>query len=465
MLVACLVEGLLLSLASAAEPVAEAELGEGVGLTVYNQGFAIVKERRKMELPRGRSVVKFGNVADTIVPETVQFESLRPAGGARVVEQNYEFDLVSADKLLDKYIDKKIGLVTRDGSLIEGRLLAFDWGELILATDDGVEMVPRGEGPGGENIKDIRFASLPEGLLTKPTLVWQVEAAQAGNHLVKVAYRADEIAWRVDYRVRCDADGATLGLAGWATITNDSGATFKDARVKLMAGHLHLVKEPGLFGSGAFGGGGGFAKSEPAFEEKACAEYHLYTLGRRATIKDRQTKQIELIDIEGIPVKRKYVYRPEWGKKVGVVLAFKNDEKVRKGLGIPLPKGPIRVYQVDTDGQVEFIGQDGIDHTPEKEEVKVRIGYAFDIVVERTQTQEEKLGVRSNEEDWRVRVRNHKDVPITVELIEPLDGSVNWRIVRKSREYREKDYRTIAFDVDVPANAERVVTYAVRYQL
>ncbi len=443
---------------AAAKTVAEAELGEGVGLTVYNQDFAVVKERRKMDLPAGRSTVKFKDVAATIVPETVQFSSLAPADDARVIEQNYEFDLVSADKLLDKYIDKSISVVSRDGQVFDGELLSFDGSQLVLAGEAGIQLIPR-----GKNVKDIRFSSLPEGLLTKPTLVWLVDSRQAGEHLVKVAYRANNMTWRVDYRARCDADGAMLDLAGWVTVTNKSGTTYGDAQLKLMAGDVHVVEEVKRVRRRAEDRYARAKAARAAFEEKAFAEYHLYTLSQPTTLKDRQTKQIELINVETIPVERKYLYRGE-GNKVAVVLEFKNSKETREGLGIPLPKGPIRVYQVDADKQVEFLGKDAIDHTPKDEEVKVRIGYAFDLVGERTQLKERRPSKKISEKDWRIRLRNHKDAPVRIELIERLEGWANWEILDPSQEYEKKDYRTIVFTVDVPANAERVVTYTVRYE-
>jgi len=214
------------------------KLGEGVGLTVYNQNLAIVRQRRIIDLKAGRSEVKFKDVTATIVPETVQFRSLSPAGDATVIEQNYEFDLVNAGKLLNKYIDKQIGLVTRDGDLIEGRLLSFDNAQLVLANQAGLEMIPR-----GKNVKDIRFSALPGGFLTRPTLVWQVKAQHAGPHLVQVAYRANQINWRVDYRAVTDPQGKLMDLSGWVTVNNRSGMTYRNARLKLMAGDVHVVEE------------------------------------------------------------------------------------------------------------------------------------------------------------------------------------------------------------------------------
>jgi hypothetical protein len=437
-----------------------ADEGPGVGLTVYNQDFAIIRERRSMPITAGRSEVKFKDVAASIVPDTVHFRSLRPTDDATVIEQNYEFDLVNAGKLLDKYIDKDISLITRDGSLVEGKLMSFDEGQLVMAGKEGIEMVPR-----GKNIRDIRFSALPGGLLTQPTLVWLINAKQAGDHMVEVSYRANSVNWRVDYRAMTDADGKILDLSGWVTIDNRSGRTYEDARLKLMAGEVHVVQPPSSRRvPAAMGRAVMLAEKAPdLFEEKAFAEYHLYELSRPATLKDRQTKQIELINIDQVPVDRKYQYRGE-GDKVNVILEFKNAKETREGLGIPLPKGPIRVYQMDADKQSEFLGMDSIEHTPKNEDVKIRIGTAFEIKGERVQTNQRKPSERVEEQDWRIRLRNHKDQPVKVEVLEQLQaGNRNWEIRKPSQDWKKKDFKTITFDVDVPANGEATVTYSVRY--
>jgi len=445
-----------------AKAVDEADLGPGVSLTVYNQNFAIVKERRPMEFARGVGTVKFGDVAATIVPETVQFSSLDASKPVNVLEQNYEFDLVSADKLLAKYIDKRITVVGRDGGLTEGTLLSSDAAQLVLTTDRGIELVPR-----YKNVKDILFSSLPGGLLTKPTLVWKVNAKQAGEQLIKVAYRADNMTWRVDYRAVAAADETTLDLAGWVTINNNTGTTFKDAGVKLMAGDVNLVRDD--IGRLAQGGSAGAEMAnklgrQPGFAEKSFAEYHLYTLGRNTTLASAETKQIELIDIERIPVQKKYLSKPDFGNRVGVVLEFKNSKATVEGLGIPLPKGPFRVYQRDIDGQSEFVGADAIDHTPKDEPVRIRIGYAFELVVERTQTaNRQRAAEHWIEQDWQITLRNHKDSAVTVVVEEPVGAYVNWDIIAKSQDFVKKDFRTLDFTVDLPANGEKKITYTVRY--
>jgi hypothetical protein len=437
----------------------EAGLGPGVSLTVYNQNFAVVKERRLMQLAQGTSEVRFPDVAATILPESVQFTSLRPTG-AKVLEQNYEFDLLSAEKLLDKYIDKKISIVGRDGSLIEGTLLAADSAQLMLSGPGGVQLIPR-----QKNVKDIQFSSLPEGLLLRPTLVWKVRSQKPGEHLVKIAYGATGINWRVDYRAVASADEKAMDVAGWVTINNQTGTTFQDAGLKLMAGDVHLVEQAKTRERlTEFAALSWAAAARPAFEEKSFAEYHLYTLGRRTTLANAQTKQIELLEVEKIPVSKVYLYQPGFGNRVATILEFKNSKATAPGLGIPLPKGPFRVYQRDSDGQAEFVGRDEIDHTPKDELVRIRIGYAFDLAAERTQTANRRqAGVNWNEQDWRILLRNHKDQPVTIVVEEPLNGNLNWRILRPSHEYKKKDFRTTEYKVEVPANGQTIITYTVEY--
>jgi hypothetical protein len=440
-----------------AEPVPEAEQAEGLSLTIYNQDFVVVKERRHMDLKQGRSTIRFRDVAATIVPESVQFSVLREPDIARVAEQNYEFDLVNADKLLDKYIDREIGVVTRDGEVLKGVLLSFDAEQLVLKTARGIDVVPR-----GNNVKDVQFSALPGALLTRPTLVWQLDSRKTAGELVKVAYRADRMNWRVDYRVRVNAAGDKMDLAGWVTVTNNTGTSYKDAQVKLMAGDVHVVKQndrPGPTGATESQAKNGHG--QPQFTEKSFAEYHLYQLGRKTSVKDRQTKQIELLDVEGIPVTRKYAYRGE-GDKVAVVLEFKNTETLTPGLGIPLPTGPTRVFQRDQDGELEFAGMDNLDHTPKDELLNVRLGYAFDLAGER-KILAQRAGGNSSEQDVEIRLRNHKTEAVAIDVIEGINGRSNWALLKQSGTSVQRDVNTLVFPVELKPNSEAVVTYTIRY--
>ena len=439
-----------------AKVVPEAEQGEGVTLTVYNQDFVVVKERRTMDLQQGRSSVRFRDVAATIVPETVQFSTLNHADAARVVEQNYEFDLVSADKLLDKYIHREIAVVMQDGQLLKGRLLSFDPEQLVLKTPGGIELVPR-----SHNVKDVQFSALPGGLLTRPTLVWQLDAKSTGKELVKVAYRANQMNWHVDYRASLNQPGDKLDLAGWVTVANNTGTTYKDAQIKLMAGDVHVVQEarpPAPLAQRRFAGA---AKAVPAFTEKSFAEYHLYELGRKTTVKDHETKQIELLDVTGIPVVRHYAYRGQ-GNKVEVLLQFKNDKAVREGLGVPLPKGTVRVFQHDRDGQLEFAGTDSLDHTPKNELVSVRLGYASDLTAERLQTNLQG-GFNQQAQSFEIRLRNHKTESVVVDVIERINGHANWTMLKQSQPFTQRDVNTLVFLAALKPNTEAVVSYTIQY--
>jgi len=319
--------------------------------------------------------------------------------------------------------------------------------------------------PRGNNVKDIRFDSLPEGLLLKPALVWKVRSKKPGEHLVRIAYTASRINWRVDYRAVTSADEKTLDVAGWVTIDNRTGTTFKDASLKLMAGDLHLVQKGG--GAGMMEGEGlvpNVAGKAPV-EERSFAEYHLYTLQRPTTLANAQIKQIELLKVEKIPATKTYLYRPDLGHRVAAVLEFKNSKTTCPGLGIPLPAGPFRLYQRDADGQPEFIGRDGIGHIPKDEPVRLKLGMAFDLFADRAlMVTRKKAGRKWEEQGWKVLVRNHKDEAVDVTIEEPLHHPErNWKILSPSHEYKKKDFRTLEYQLQVPANGQAEVTYTVQY--
>jgi hypothetical protein len=436
------------------KPLPEAEQGEGVSLTIYNQDFVVVRERRLMTLPKGRGSVRFADVAATIVPETVQFTPLGQPDAARVVDQSYEFDLVSANKLLDKFIDLPITVVTQGGAELKGKLLTFDNAHLTLQGPDGsVDLVPR-----AGNVRDVQVAKLPEGLLTRPTLVWTVEGQAPGKQLVKVAYGAEKMTWRVDYRSRVNQAGDKMDLAGWVTVTNETGNTFKDAQVKLIAGDIHLAEPKALRARFSSMGVGQVVVAAGQITEKAFAEYHLYELGRKSTLADHATKQIELLDVSGIPVIQRYAV-PRNEDRVAVLLEFKNSDKTVKDLGIPLPKGPVRVFQRGADDAFEFVGEDAIDHTPKDELVKLRLSYAFDLKVQR-KTLAERVNKDRRELDKEVRLRNHKAAQVQVEVLE--DIGQGWTVMKNSLNYSVPDSRTLRFDAEVPANGETVITYTIR---
>jgi len=464
----------------AAKP-AGTEARPGVRLTIYD-GFALVKDRRMLdeELRAGLNVIRFRDVASTIEAESVHFRSLTDPA-ATVVEQNYEFDLVSADKLLRKYIDRPIQVFTKDGRMYEGVLMSFDARQLVLAEDKvagPIFMVER-----GENIKRIVFSSLPEGLLTRPTLVWEVAAEKPGRHLVEVSYIARNIKWRADYNLVISPDDRAIDLSGWVTIQNQTGTGYADAHVKLLAGDPRIDRTRRRYGWGQEYYKT-LSKLAPTAEvgkerSRAFGEYRIYDLPEKTTVANNQIKQIELITAAAVPVTKTYLYdgakirwyryQRNWdrsfgreqNKKVQVLIELEN--RADRNLGIALPKGKCRVYKKDEDGSLEFIGEDVIDHTPRDEKVVLYIGDAFDIVGERKQTDFRKLSDRVIEEAFEIKLRNHKKEPVTVKVLEKLYRWSEWRILKKSHPFEKLDSRTIVFPVTVE-HKEVVVTYRVRYQ-
>jgi len=451
---------------------------EGVALTIYNQNFAVVRERRKVNVEEKIGTVRFSDVASQIDGTSVSFKSITDPNAA-VLEQNYEYDLVSADKLLEKYIEKQIGVLTKDGSRYSGTLLSFDGNQLVIRQADdkaGIVMVQR-----GDNVKDIQFGALPEGLITKPTLVWKLATEMVGEQLIEVAYQTGGINWQADYNAVLNAKDTALDLGGWVTINNQSGATYKEAKLKLMAGDVRRAEQPqvqymAMAAAKAFRGG------VAGFEEKAFFEYHLYTLGRPATVAQNQTKQIELLKTAGVPVKKVFLYEgapqyrfygglnqdtnygsEESNKKVKVLIEVKNSKE--NHMGMALPKGKMRLYKRDeADGSLEFIGEDEIDHTPKDEMVRLHIGDAFDVVGERKRTNF-KVDVSGHvmTESFEIRVRNHKTEPVEVLVKETLYRGNNWEIIESNQKWTKYDSNTIHFPVKVDKDGEQVITYTVRY--
>lgn len=442
----------------------------GQALTVYNN-FAVVKDIRELDLAGNVSTIQFRDVAKRIDPTSVHFKSLTDPAGTSVIEQNYEYDLVSADKMLDKYIDHQLAVTTEDGSRYTGKLLSFDHNQLVMAADGGgLEMIQR-----PNNVRNISFTSLPKGLLTRPTLVWQVAAQNPGKHLSQVTYQTTGLSWRADYNVVINADDTAMDLSGWVTMNNQSGATYTDAKIKLIAGDVRRVQPPQVRQRAVFKAEAmemDAAAAPPGFAQKSFFEYHMYTLGRPTTVKENQVKQIELLTAAEVPVLKRYVFEPGgryWHRrygdkdeyKVNVFIEFKNDKA--SNMGMPLPKGKVRVYKRDDtgDGDLEFVGEDQIDHTPRDEELRLYIGDAFDLVGEKKVKKQEQ-GRRWRKQEIELKLRNHKDTKATIRVREHL-GHGNWKISNESHKFNKVDAKTVEFDIPVEPRGETVLTYTVDY--
>ena len=447
----------------AAEPASP-----GVGLTIYNDNFAVVREARKMNFEKGQNTVRFTGVASAIDPTSVKFACLSSPGMVSVLEQNYEYDLVNSESLLKRYIDKQVMIALKgsgsdSGKSVEGTLLAAVGQDLIVKGSNGIEVI------GLAGVEEIKLKELPEDLVTRPTLVWLAQAQKAGEQLCEVAYTTGAIGWKADYTAVLNADDTALDFSGWVTIDNKSGAGYKDATLKLIAGDVRRIQPVPPRGMVIRTALNAKDMAEEAFEEKAFMEYHMYTLRRKSTINNNQVKQIEFIEpAEGVKAKKIYVYDrgTRWysedsqGKgKVNVKIEFEN--KKENKLGIALPKGKVRVFKKDpADNSLQFVGEDEIGHTPKDEKLSLYIGDAFDIVAEHTLV-DSKHERRMARETHKVELRNRKDEAITVFIDEHIPAWVNWTIDPTTHKYIQKDAHTARFEVAVEANATATVQYTV----
>ena len=440
---------------------------QSTSLTIYNDNFGVVRQARQMSFQKGLNTVKFTDVASAIDPTSVNFKCLSAPGAVSILEQNYEYDLVNSDSLLKRYIDRNVTIALKGsgadtGRELSGTLLAAMGSDLILKSQaDNIEIIHRA------NVEEISLKELPDDLVTRPTLVWLADAEKASDQLCQVTYTTSQIGWNADYSALLNADETRIDFSGWVTIDNKSGATYKEATIKLIAGDVRRVVElprPGIMRKGVM-----MEAAGAAFEEKPFMEYHLYTLGRKSTINNNQVKQIEFITPAlGVPIKKLYIYergsRPIYGRgrqpdKIQIKLEFENTSEHK--LGIALPKGKVRVFKKDpADGSLEFVGEDTIDHTPRKEKLSLYIGNAFDIVAEYTLV-DSQVSRRRRVETHKVELRNRKDEVITVFIDEKLPAYVNWKIDRSTHKYKKRDARTARFEVELAADSVVEVQYTV----
>lgn len=423
-----------------------------IELTIYNQNFALVKEQRQMTLDQGLNHMAVMDVAATIEPDSVHFKSLDDPNGVAVREQNYQYDVVNSTTILNKSVGKKVKVRQYyDGQVkeIEGTLLSTPENGIVIQTANGIIINPGGE---------IQVEELPSGLVSRPTLMWLLQADKAGTQRTEVSYLANEITWQADYVAVVDPLDKYVDLTGWVTLDNKSGTTFENATLNLMAGDVHRVQEESAVMYAAAPAAMMKAR-DSQFQEKSFFEYHLYTMKDKTTVKDKESKQVSLLSANRIPAKKIYIYDGARNdKKVNVVMEVVNSKD--NNLGMPLPKGKVRVYKQDADINQHFIGEDLIDHTPKDEKVRLYLGDAFDIVGERKQMTEKAVSDREREYSYEINIRNHKDLPVTVVVAEHIYG--DWKITQASHKYNKKDAQTVEFPVEVPKNGEVKVTYTDR---
>ncbi len=429
-----------------------------VAVTVYNEDLGLVREVRSVKLEAGARELGFADVAAGIDPTSVSLRSLTAPRELSVLEQNYEYDLLTPHKLLDKYVGQVVEIHTPT-AVSKAELLSTNEGQ-VYRIGDKIYLDPPGR---------VVLPKVPENLVARPTLVWGLQNDRAGEHKLDVSYLTRGMSWKANYVLVVDEKATKANLNGWVTLNNQSGATYQNAKLTLVAGDVNRVREQFQESARAPYAMAKAYDGANQFQEQGLFEYHSYALNRKTTLKDRQTKQLSLMAAADVPTRRQYVFdaarTPIWlqnretqTQKVDVFLEFANDKASR--LGMPLPKGTVRVYQADKAGQLQFVGEDAIDHTPKDEQVKVKLGQAFDLVGERTQTGYRVIGDRTTETSYQIKLRNHKDEPVTITAIERMGG--DWEITQKSRAFKKLDAQRVAFEVKLEPSKEAVVTYTVR---
>src|SRR5499425_2790720 len=439
-----------------------------LAVTVYNSNIALVRDVRQLNLPSGPFRLKFEDIAATVNPATVHFRSLTDPEKLGVIEQNYEYDLLEPAKLLHKYVGKEVTLVrsyqennTTKHEEIKATLLADNNGPVWKIGNDIVT---------GMYAESLRFPEVPANLFDRPTLLMSLENEGGRKQQVETSYLATNLSWNSDYVLTVARDDKAADLDGWVTLTNNSGTAFHNARLQLVAGDLNRIQNAA---APAPARDMAITKAMRAeqFAQENFSEYHLYTLGRKTSVEDKESKQISLLQGSGVPVEKHFVvdgqnfyyhnqYSPGAPLKDNVMVfyKFRNDEK--SGLGMPMPAGNVRVYQKDSKSNILFVGEDRIDHTPKDELVTIHIGNAFDVISERKQTDYKRIDTHTWEMEFEITLRNHKDTPVTVQVNEPIGG--DWEMLSSTYKYTKTAAWAAQFEVPVSANGTSVLKYRIR---
>jgi hypothetical protein len=440
-----------------------------LSLTVYNSNLALVRDVRQIRLQAGVFPLRFEDVAASINPVTVHFRSLTDPSKLSVVEQNYEYDLLDPQKLLQKYVGREVTLVRAEKDAGSTR-----WVETkaqLLSDNNGPVWKVGNEIVTGMSADSYRFPELPGNLYSRPTLVWTLDNLGPSAQKVEASYLTGNMNWNADYVLTVGRDEKKADLDGWVTLANNSGVAYDNAKLQLVAGEIHEVTPAQPVAKAALRAMDMAAVGGSQFQQEGFSEYHLYTLERRTSIQNNESKQISLLTATGVPVEKylsvegqQYYYRNPQGignaipQPVKVFYRFKNEEK--GGMGMPLPAGTVRVYQADSKGNVQFAGEDSINHTPKDETLQIYVGNAFDVVCERKQTDYKKLASNLYEMEYQIDLRNHKDGPVTVEVREPLGG--DWEVENSNYKWSKLDAATIGFSIPVEKDGTSTLDYRVR---
>ena len=425
-----------------------------VDVTIYNTNLGVIKETREIELKSGTTEVFIRDV-----PTGINTSSVKIGLDGKVLEQNYRYDLANPRSLMQHFIDKKIKLVSKDAT-IEGTLISASGNSVVInSSDGGLMILPSLEG------YNIALDYMPEGLLTKPTLVWKVQSAKSGKQIADLTYQTSGMSWTAEYVATLNKDDNKLDLNAWVNVSNNSGGTFKDANLKLVAGDINRA------GPAARDFGGNYPNllgskysmaEEDLVEEKKFFEYHIYEVANKTDLLNNENKQIGMFNANDISVKKIFTYNSRGSnvekQKPAVSIEFKNSKE--NNLGLPIPKGIVRIYKDDGES-VELVGEDNVDHTAKNEEMELRIGEAFDITIDEKVVNSRKISDKVREMEYEIEVRNSKDEDIEVEINRQLWG--NWEVLSTNIDYEKENNNNISFKVKVGENGKNKLTYKIRF--
>lgn len=433
--------------------VSRAARGRDLRITAYNRDLGFVTERRRLPLARGRSAIEITDIPALIDPTSVHLTLER--NDAQIVEQDFQYDLAEPDRILQRYLDHPIEAVLKESGIRRGKLLSYDDRALVLRSEEGeISLVLRSE------VVDARLPGLPEGLRTRPTLLWLLDSQASGEADVELSYLTGGVGWHAEYVAVANEDDSSVDLAAWISLENRCGAGFTDAQLQLIAGGVHRLPMPSVPTRGEERVVIARTLGSESVHEEPLFEYHLYTVEQPVTIADRETKQIALFSNVTAPVTKSYRYEGgRHSRNVDALMEIENRED--RGLGMPLPGGAMRIYKEDSTGRLHFIGEDLVDHTPRNENIRLRLGTVFDIVGERKTAQEKRVSGNVGQEEVEVRIRNRKQEPVEVTVRESL--WYFWRILRSSHEYTPHGANTVDFKLRVPADGEEILTFTYRY--
>lgn len=427
---------------------------EDLSVTVYNNNLGVISESRSLEFKKGIGTISVRDIPSEIDAASVRFDILDKSKKISILEQNFAFDLVSPEKMYTRYLDENIELINENGNVYSGTLISYEFRSVTLLDKSGKIRVIQ-----LDKITEVNFPALPDGLITRPTLFWQYNSDYDGKVDGKLSYQTSGMGWKAEYIGKLNKDETELSLSGWASMNNQSGKTYKNAKLKLVAGDINRAKQ-------YINLRGGRAEEvysvvdQEGFEEKEFFEYHLYSLPRKVTLANNEQKQISLFDPAITNVTKNYLYKPDANlENIEVLLKFTNSES--KGLGMPLPAGRIRIFKADEDESLIMLGEDNIKHTPRNEDVELNVGNAFDLKGKLTVLNSQMVTSKIEEKEFSVELTNRKKEDVAINVEKQLSG--NWELTSADFEFEKIDANRIKFTGNVSADSKKSFKFTVRY--